>query len=242
ISILNRKEGRFPILITVEWRVSGTFIKFCTVPVKIFFVSLSLVFRKKNGICESAGPLCNATREGPPTCHPTGRKRLPSPADILPDGVSQPIYVIQLLPGKTVSSEMPIRCGLLVSRFFQLQAPDNSGRGHIENSGDRPGYFGIRHPAGSIGIDMDGDRLWNSDRIGYLYQTLIGQICSNHIFCYMARSIGCTPIYLGRIFTRKSTSAMSSAAAIGIHYNLTACKPRISMRATYDKLSGWVYN
>src|SRR5690625_7793940 len=58
----------------------------------------------------------------------------------------------------------------------------------------------------------------------------------------MARGIGCTPIYLGRIFTRKSTSAMSSASPIGIHNNLTAGKPRISMRATNDELSGRVYN
>ena len=106
---------------------------------------------------------------------------------------------------------MTIRSGLEINRVTQFQTLLDRFRTHIEDIPDLSGDLSVCHihlrTAKSIHENIH--RFSHTDRIRHLYQHLIRHTGGNHILSDMTSGISSRTVYLRRVLSRESTTAMS---------------------------------
>lgn len=85
------------------------------------------------------------------------------------------------------------------------------------------------------GINTEGYRLRNSDRIAKLYLTHIGQPCRDNVFGNVPRHVCAAAIHFGCIFARKSTATMPCISAVCIGNQLATRQTRVGRRTAHYK-------
>ena len=138
---------------------------------------------------------------------------------------------------------MTIRSGLEINRVTQFQTLLDRFRTHIEDIPDLSGDLSVCHihlrTAKSIHENIH--RFSHTDRIRHLYQHLIRHTGGNHILSDMTSGISSRTVYLRRVLSRESTTAMSTFATVCIHDDLTAGQTGITVRTTDHELTGRVH-
>lgn len=90
-------------------------------------------------------------------------------------------------------------------------------------------------------IEIDTYWLGYSDCISELNFTLVADATSHNIFSKVSRDIRSASIYFCRIFSRESSTSMSSDTTITIYDNLSSCKSCVSNWSAYVKVSCRIY-
>ena len=85
--------------------------------------------------------------------------------------------------------------------------------------------------AGAIGIDIDADRIGNSDGVGQLHFAAIGQAGGHDVLRDMACHVSGTAIDLRRILAAERAAAVATPAAVGIDDDFAAGQSGITLRS-----------
>ena len=144
--------------------------------------------------------------------------------------------------GAWFAAHVAVSGSLLIDRVAQLQTIFDSLWTEVEELVNLLGNFAIGqlHMATPIGVDVDADGASHADSITQLHQHLIGYTGCYQVFGDVTGGIGGRTVHLRRVFTRESTTTVSTLTTIGINDNLTTRQAGIAMRATDDKLASGV--
>ncbi len=134
---------------------------------------------------------------------------------------------IEPLPGKAavivgLPPEMSVSGGTLVDRAAKLEMLPDAARAEID---DLPqGFLKVllRDAAGPVQVHIERKRLRDSDRIGQLERTLVGEPGRYHVLGQITRCIGGGAIDLGRVFTGEGAAAMRRRAPISVDNDLSS--------------------
>ena len=91
-----------------------------------------------------------------------------------------------------------------------------------------------------MGVDIEGQRLGDADRIGDLDGAALGKAGGDHILREIARDIGGRTIDLGRVLAAERAAAMGRRAAIGVDDDLAAGQAGVPVRTTDFEAAGRV--
>ena len=80
-----------------------------------------------------------------------------------------------------------------------------------------------------------------ADCVSYLQFAFRREPRRHYVFRYVSRVIRGAPVYLRGIFTAETAAAVSARAAVGIHYYLPSCEPRVAGGSAYDESSRGIY-
>ena len=138
---------------------------------------------------------------------------------------------------------MPVCCRFREDWILQAVAANNGRGAQIEYFFQFLCDFAVGksfHFAGTICVDIQADRMSNSDGISHLYQYLAAQSGSHQVFGNVPGSVGRRAVHLGRVFSTESAAAMGAFAAVSIDDDFTAGQSGIAVRSADDKLAGWI--
>lgn len=142
---------------------------------------------------------------------------------------------LALFPREFLSSEVSIGSSRLEDGLIQSEITDDAARTKIEVLIDDLDNFGLRVLGGSVRVDMDGERVVYTNRIGELDQTTVAHTGVDKGLGNPTRSVSSRAIHLRRILSREGTASMGSPTTIGIDNDLTTCQTRVSAGSTDHK-------
>src|ERR1700722_12619356 len=147
-----------------------------------------------------------------------------------------------LLDDLRLTTHVTVRRGLTVDGIAQFEPGFDKIGPHIEQVHDFFGDLSVRqlHFRRTICIDVNAGGLGYTDRIGYLYQYLIGYAGGDEILGDMPGGVSRGPVNFGRILAAESATAMSSFTAIGVNDDLPTRQAGGTTRTTDHKLPGRV--
>lgn len=105
---------------------------------------------------------------------------------------------------------MAVSGKLLVDRLAQVKLLDDRSRTQVEYVLDRLLDDAVVNNTGAEGLNHDGDRLCNADRVGELDLAALCQACRNDILCNPAGSIRAERLNLGRVLAGKRAAAVTA--------------------------------
>ena len=84
-------------------------------------------------------------------------------------------------------------------------------------------------------VNIDGNRLRHSNRIGELDRAAPCQARSHNVLRHVSCCICCRSINFGCVLSRKGSSSVRASTAVCINDDLAASKPSVAFRATYSE-------
>src|SRR5208282_1740664 len=138
------------------------------------------------------------------------------------------------------AAEVAVGRGFLVDGAAQVEALDDAPGGEGEVLADEFGQLGGTELAGAECVHQDADRLGDADGVGELDFCLVGEAGGDDVFGDVAREVSRGAIHLGRVFTRKSSAAVTARAAVGVHDDLAAGEAGVSHGPADDEAAGGV--
>ena len=133
---------------------------------------------------------------------------------------------------------MTVLGGLEVDGTVKGELLDNNTRSEIEVGTDDLDELIGALVRGTVGIDVDGKGLSNTDGIRELNKGTAGEASSDQGLGDPATDVGSGTINLGEILSGESTTTVSTPTTIGIDDNLTAGQTGITLRSTNDEAAG----
>ena len=94
--------------------------------------------------------------------------------------------------------------------------------------------------AGAEGVDVDGSRLCNADRIGELDLRSVGIACCHQVLCDITGCIGSASVDLGAVLAGEASAAVTACSAVGVDDDLTAGKTCIALGSADDETTGGI--
>ena len=91
-----------------------------------------------------------------------------------------------------------------------------------------------------VQVDVDRQRVRDTDGIGELDGAALRKAGGNDIFCQIARRIGGGTVDLGGILARESAAAMRGCATIGVDNDLAAGQSAVAVRSTHHEGTGGI--
>src|SRR4051794_19107493 len=103
-------------------------------------------------------------------------------------------HEIRFLPGEAaillrLAAEMAVGGGPGVDRLVEAEVLANTARGKIHELAQRLHQLRLVDLAGTVGVDIDRERLRNADRISELNGAAIRETCRDHVLREVARGI-----------------------------------------------------
>jgi len=92
--------------------------------------------------------------------------------------------------------------------------------------------LGIGLGSGSVRVDVDGEGLCDTDSVRQLNEDSSSELGGNEGLGDPSSSVGGRSVDLGPIFTRESTTTVSSPATVSVDNDLSAGQTSISLRTT----------
>ncbi len=135
---------------------------------------------------------------------------------------------------------MPVGRRRLVDRPQQVEALDDGGGAQVEDVLDDLGQARVGQRARAVGVDRDGDRLREADRVGDLHERLVGQPRRDEVLGDVARRVGGRAVHLGRVLARERPAAVRALPAVGVDDDLAARQARVAVRPADDEDAGRV--
>ena len=135
---------------------------------------------------------------------------------------------------------MAVRRSGAIDGTPEVEGSDDSFRGQIKHRLHQSLKITIRDRTGTERIDQNRHRLRNSDGIGELHFTPVGQSSGNDILGDKSCHVAGRAIDLGGILATESATSMAPHTAVGIHDDLSPRQAAIALRTTNDETPGRV--
>ena len=91
---------------------------------------------------------------------------------------------------------------------------------------------------GAVGVDVDGQRLGDTDGVRQLDERTAGQLGVDERLCDPAGKVGSRAVDLGVVLAGESTTTVGTPATVGVDNDLTAGKTSVTLRTTDDEETG----
>ena len=116
--------------------------------------------------------------------------------------------------------------------------PANAARTEVDEIAQRCLEAGFVAARSTIGVDIDGQRLRNTDRVGELDRAAVGKFGGDDILGQITCGVGGGTVDFGRVLARKCAAAVRRRAAVGIDDNLPSGQSGVPIRAADDESPG----
>ena len=146
------------------------------------------------------------------------------------------LQCLGLLPAEVlVGTEVPILGGLEVDGMIKVEFLHYNTRLHVEVVADHLDEFIRGLLGGTIGINVDGQGLGNTNGIGELDESTTAEAGSHERLGNPATKVGSRAVDLGEILSGEGTTAMSTPATVSVDYDFAASQTSIALRAANDE-------
>ena len=135
---------------------------------------------------------------------------------------------------------MSVSGGLLVDRASQVEVIDNCLRPQVEVLFHQCNKFAFGSLAGAPRIDLNRDRGRYTNGVRNLDLRTVGKTCRDEVLRNPAGRVCTRAVYFRRVLAREGTSAVASAAAIGVDNNLSAGQPGVTDGSADNEAAGRV--
>ncbi|MPN06632.1 hypothetical protein SDC9_153888 [bioreactor metagenome] len=126
-------------------------------------------------------------------------------------------------------------------RMFEIECRENGGGTKVEHLTHHLFEHGvIAQFPGSIGGNVDAQRIGNPYRISHLKLAFFSQPGGNDVLGYVTTHIRGGTVHLARIFTGEGAAAVRTDSAVGIDNDLATGQPGVGMRPAEHKLAGGI--
>lgn len=141
-----------------------------------------------------------------------------------------------LLPAEgLVGTEMTVLGGLEVDGLGQVELLDNDAGPQVEVVTDDLDKL-IRALGGStVGVDVDGQGLSNTNGVGELDQGAAGEASSDQGLGDPPTNVGSGSVDLGKVLSGEGTTTVGTPATVCVNNNLTTSKTGVTLRTTNDE-------
>ena len=141
-----------------------------------------------------------------------------------------------------VATEVTVRGGGLVTLFtaaLEVERLAHHTRAEVERLLDlfEASASGILP---SVRVDVDGQRLGDTDGVGDLEQGATGETRGDDGLGRLAGDVRAGAVDLGRVLSGEGAAAVGAPATVGVDDNLTTGQTGVTVRTTDDKSSGRV--
>ena len=105
---------------------------------------------------------------------------------------------------------------------------------------DQAGDGGPADLFGAEGLDEQGQRPGDPDRVGHLDLGPVGEPGGHDVLGHVPRRVGGGPVDLGRVLAGEGAAAVPGEPAVGVHDDLAAGQAGVADRAADDEAAGRV--
>ncbi|KAH3660058.1 hypothetical protein OGAPHI_007263 [Ogataea philodendri] len=148
--------------------------------------------------------------------------------------------LLWLFPWVGLVGEVSVRSSLEVNRSSQVQFSDQDTWSKIEVFVDNGHKLIGRELGSSVGVDVDGQWLGNTNGVRELHQTSLSKTSGHQRLGNPSSSVCGGSVDLGEILTRESTTTVSSPSTIGVDNDLSSGQTSVSVRTTDDESTRWL--
>lgn len=126
---------------------------------------------------------------------------------------------------------------LLVDGGLQVQLLDDHTRSEVEVSGDDflKVVVSVSFSDGSVGVDVDGDRVSYTNTVSNLDEGSLAEASSNEGLGDPSGSISSRSVDLSGVLTGESTTSVTTPATIGVNDDLSTSQTGITARSTDEE-------
>jgi hypothetical protein len=141
-----------------------------------------------------------------------------------------------LLPREAlVGTEVAVLGGLEVDGAVQVQLTDNNTRAEVEVLVDDLDQLGRALLGGTVGVNVDGERLSNTNGVGELDEGTTSQLGVDQGLGDPAGEVSSGSVDLGEILAGEGTTTVGTPATVGVDNDLTAGKTSVTLGTTNDE-------
>ena len=150
--------------------------------------------------------------------------------------VNLELEFLGLLPAEgLVGTEVAVLGSLEVDRVVQVELTDNNTRSKVEVVSDDLDKLLGGLLGGTVGVDVDGERLSDTNGVGELDKSTSAELGVDEGLGNPSADVGSRSIDLGEILTGESTTTVGTPATVGVDDDLAASETGITLGATNDK-------
>lgn len=150
------------------------------------------------------------------------------------------LQFFRLLPRVLLVGEVTVRCCLEVDWFGQVQLLDNDTGSEVEVVTYDLDQLLRRMFGGAVSLDVNGQRLGNTDGVGELHKSSSGQTGVHQRLGNPTGSVSSRSVDLGKVLSGESTTTVSTPTTVGVDNDLSTGQTSVTLRTANDESAGWL--
>jgi hypothetical protein len=127
-----------------------------------------------------------------------------------------------LLPGVAGVTEVTVRSGLEVLRLLQVEVPDDNTGPQVPVVTDDLDQLDVGLLSGTVGVDVDGKGLGNSNSVGELDEDSSSETGGDQGLGDPSGSVGSRSVDLGEVLSGESTTSVGTPSTVGVDNDLSS--------------------
>lgn len=161
-------------------------------------------------------------------------------------GVHLELQSLGLLPAEAlVSTKVTVLGGLEVDGLGQVKFLNNDTGPQVEVVTDDLDELIRALGRGTVGIDVNGQGLSDTDGVRELNQSAAGKASSDQRLGDPSADVGSRAVDLGEVLSGEGTTTVGTPATVGVDNDLTTSQTSVTLRSTDDEeargLNLWLY-
>ena len=143
-----------------------------------------------------------------------------------------------LLPGEAlVGTKVAVLGSLEVDGAVQVELAHNDTRTEVKVAADDLDELSRGLVRGAVSVDIDGQRLSNTNGVGELDKGTAGKASVDQRLGDPAADVGSRTVDLGEVLAREGTTTVGTPATVGVDNDLAAGETGVTLGATNDELA-----
>ena len=142
------------------------------------------------------------------------------------------------LPGEVGvvgAAKVTVGGGLRELGLLELEVADDASRAKVEVLLDDLNELGLGLLRGAVSVDVDGERLHDTNGVRELDERALAQASSDEGLGNPAASVGSRAVDLRRVLAGESSATVGTPATVGVDDDLAASEAGVTVRATDDE-------
>jgi hypothetical protein len=146
------------------------------------------------------------------------------------------LELLGLLPGEAlVGTKVTVLGSLEVDGAIQVELADNDTGAQVKVLVNDLDKFVGALLRGAVGVDVDGERLSNTNGVGELDQGTAGKASSDQGLGDPTGDVRSGPVDLGEVLAGEGTTTVSTPATVGVDNDLATSQTGVTLGTTDDE-------
>ena len=143
--------------------------------------------------------------------------------------------LLGLLPGELAASKVAVRGGLVVDRLPQVELLDDHARAQVKVLLDDLDELRVALAAGAVRVDVDGQRLGDTDDVGELDERAAAEARGDEGLGDPARGVRGRAVDLGPVLAGEGAAAVGAPAAVRVDDDLASGDAGVALGPADDE-------